>query len=309
MTYNFKSWTSDGLVQIDGLYSNYRLIASGSVYVYSVDELGGSTSLGGPGYSSYTTLTYPDTGKIPLIAIGDTGGRGLCLSYVSTGSVRLFLRSGGTQGWGTTASSAFGLAGSAAVATHLGKSSGSGVSIPYKIFAPVSATAASNDDYGLRMWGPNGELVYDSGLPTLNTVYFSTVTISNNQMSTNYHYYNNYPPRPVGYFNVDGGGTDYSDLGTWTNPSYSGAYIVVSDGQGNGNVPYVAQTAWPVNPNTVLHTGHCAKYVVQANGVFNVDIGVDVFSGFNVLTIGNALTFPHTIRFFRSTTLKRWAIK
>jgi len=305
MSYNFKSWNTDGLEQIDGLYSNYRLTDSGSVYVSSVDELGGSTSTGGPGYAGYTTLTYTDTGKIPLIAIGNTSGRGLCLSYVSTGSVRLFLRSGGTQSWGTTETTRFG-------SMDLGKSAGAGVSIPYKIFAPVSATSPSSDTYGLRIWGANGELVYDSGLPTLNTIYFSTVSISNNQMSTAYNPFTGgpgYPLRPVGYYNVQGGGTDYSDLGTWVNPNYNGAYIVVSDGQGNGNVPYVAQTAWPVDANNIIYGGHCAKYVVQANGLFNVDLGADVFSGFAVLKIGNALTFPPTIRFFRSTTLKRWAIK
>ena len=57
----------------------------------------------------------------------------------------------------------------------LGKSSGSGVSIPYKIFAPVSATSPSNDTYGLRIWGANGELVYDSGLPTLSPIAISGI--------------------------------------------------------------------------------------------------------------------------------------
>lgn len=48
--------------------------------------------------------------------------------------------------------------------------SSSAISVPYRVFALVESVSPSSDSWGLRMWGQDGTLKFDSGLTTFNVL-------------------------------------------------------------------------------------------------------------------------------------------
>lgn len=49
--------------------------------------------------------------------------------------------------------------------------------VPYKVFALMSEVSPSTDTHGLRMYGPGGELVFDSGNKVFNVMSNHTFTV------------------------------------------------------------------------------------------------------------------------------------
>jgi hypothetical protein len=289
MSYNLQTWTKDGFLQIDGLYSSYALIAQGTINVpSSLSGTQGTTAWNKRG----PDLTYPDYGQIPLIAIGDTGGYGIIITHVTKTSARLYLRAGGTN-W---ANDLYYVGGSTSI------------NLPYRVYTPVKVVTPSNDTYGFRIYDGNGVLIYDAGLPTLVTVYFSDVTLSNGTYATRLNTPGALRVRPVGNYIAEPTGYDppatlYSDIGTTISTGYSGIYVVASDAQGNEEAAYIGFYQPPLSGVYIIIN---PKYWVNsAAGQFRVDMGADPFGYYPV---GAGTNYENAV-FRPNVKLKNWAIR
>lgn len=292
MTYNIQSWTSDGFLQLDGLYSSYALIAQG---VHNV-PLPASGTLGTTAYNKRgPDLTYPDYGQIPLIAIGNTSGVGVVVSHVTSSSARFYLRQAGKD-WGV------GYGGGISYATGTGS-----INLPYRVYTPVKVVTPSTDSYGLRIYDGNSALIYDSGLPTLVTLYFANVAITNgaytprlNTTANRVRPVGNYVAEPTGY---DPPATLYSDIGQNISVASNNFYVVISDAQGT-------EEATLIGFYEPSFSGYVAllnpKYVVDtATGTFSVDMGIDPWGYW---PSGYSPSYEKS--YFRDNVkLKRWAIR
>lgn len=129
MSYGFTSYNTSGFLQISEDYINLRIIASGTA-----THTGYTRFLGSDGDYKYgTRVTFPEN-VAPLILIQSKTDCFICVTYVSSTEFVFSLT------------------------TTAGPFNGT---ISYKVLG-VGSTVSS-DSYGLRYWGSQGQLIFDSG--------------------------------------------------------------------------------------------------------------------------------------------------
>lgn len=135
MAHGIQVFGDSGYAQIDQDYSNFGLLASGSVSVAAPGDMYTS--------STFTTISFPDTGVRPLIFVRSPAN-GAFVQLRELGNT--FAR--------------FGLVTSNGYYFYT-----SGV-LEYQIYAPVNHIL-SNDSYGMAIYRPDGQLSFHSGMNSM----------------------------------------------------------------------------------------------------------------------------------------------
>ena len=133
MGYGIRVQNSSGFVQIDDTYDNFVLHQTGTV----------SASKNSP-----ATISYADTGSLPIIAIRTVSGGSMAIAGVSTTSAGFH---GGNDGAAT---------------------------VEYRVYRRLAGVPASSSNYGLRVYNGANALTYDSGRTYMRIRQLATFTAS-----------------------------------------------------------------------------------------------------------------------------------
>lgn len=131
MSYGIKVKNSSGFVQIDDTYDNFVLHQTGTVSASK---------------NSSATISYADTGSLPVIAIRTVSGGSMAIAGVSTTSAGF---RGGNDGAAT---------------------------VEYRVYRRLAGVPASSGNYGLRVYNGAQALTYDSGRAYMRVSQLATFT-------------------------------------------------------------------------------------------------------------------------------------
>ena len=133
MSYGIRVQNSSGFVQIDDIYDNFVLHQTGTV----------SASTNSP-----ATISYANTGSLPLIAIRTVSGGSMAVAEITTTSA---VFRGGYDGAAT---------------------------VEYRVYRRLAGVPASSGNYGLRVYNGAQALTYDSGRAYMRIRQLATFTAS-----------------------------------------------------------------------------------------------------------------------------------